>query len=383
MTRSWLSMPVGIVVICGLLSNSLPGEQAKSSPEKRIIAAQFGQIDALLVRDGFVCWTEKKLDPATIRNRVQTFWYRLYRAKLDGSKVESLGELKASHPVEMVLGEAGVVAWGVDYPSRQVFVPGRDAIDLPQKNPDGSRDTPREVTRDSLICHTVRGKEEGVTVLPWKDGALDSSRQRALISWYARPAGLSSDISLREDFFVRGNYLVLTEEPRNAKGSLSHKPRTVVWDVEAKRVVWMVDGRPLGIDDHPAFVITRSGVHRRPLDGKGPGESMALGWLHAVIDVRLPKLLALIQHDNERVPAWVDLGRGTRYRFEVKPPMEEARRRFHGWTTGSLLVAWGNPKRWQALAGDATTGTLLVGRADGIHQLPRNPDVEPEQLRWE
>src|SRR5215218_10020472 len=43
-----------------------------------VARAQFGEIEMLHVRDGYVVWGERTLDPRTRGHRAQSFWSRIY-----------------------------------------------------------------------------------------------------------------------------------------------------------------------------------------------------------------------------------------------------------------------------------------------------------------
>jgi hypothetical protein len=377
------------VMLCGVLGLAVAhtgaAEPAKpaSVPDswKKLVPVQFGDVFGIFVRDGYLVWMERKLDPATVDHRVQSHWYRLYRLPLDQGKVETLHapERSLSGGPAGVLGEAGVVAWHDRGRDVRVFVPGKEPLLFSGDQPDGSHDTPLRLYRTAWLCRTRFAVESGVTLLPVEDDKPQYDKRQVIVPWQADK---KENTTFEGDFFATARHAVFTKRPRNEK-NYPGKPLTVLWDREAKRSVWTAPGWPIGVDRDYVYAVGRSwdvaldDVWRRPISGQGEGERLRLPWrVKVAMDFQPPKLLALFETDQGEVVGTLDLEKGTFREFDWAFDPAAGAERNPGQMLRAMAV-WGH-----AAAGDAQTDALVVVANDAIYRVPVRERVRQLPLKW-
>lgn len=77
-------LAIACLDLCPAGAAAPPEAQKFPASWQKVTACQYGHVAGISVRDGFLVWMEKKLDPKTALNRAEGFWWRVYRLKLDG-----------------------------------------------------------------------------------------------------------------------------------------------------------------------------------------------------------------------------------------------------------------------------------------------------------
>jgi hypothetical protein len=342
---------------------------------KKVADAQLTQVQALLARDGHLCWVESRLVPETARHRAPSYDRRLYRLRLGAGKPEQLYKQVSTGTLEALLGPGGAVVTRFDYPRQTLFLPGQPGLELPQV--EGYH--PQQFTPRGLLCYAQRyrrkGNHEGsLTLIPIVGGKGHLNATQQLLPWVEGSLGHLGRDFQHTDAFRTVGYLVHAHSPiRGPKGQFG-KVRTAVWDEKNQRQAWTAEGPPLGADDRYAYSRTPAGIARRPLAGKGEGAQLALADLGAIINFQPPKLLALFRKGNEWVASLLDLNTGGRAEFDLRLPKEtqvatgrsgRVSRPFHAWVPAPTGGRIGVPA-----AGDAREGALFAARGGAIYQVP-------------
>jgi|GEM_PF-4686448 len=107
---------------------------ASACAAEPIVKQQWGTIGFVSARDGYLAWSESKLDERTRDYRAQSFFHRAYRLKLDGkANPEMLTESKpTTGHYQLMLGQAGWAIWTrVNGGAATIFLTRRDADQKP------------------------------------------------------------------------------------------------------------------------------------------------------------------------------------------------------------------------------------------------------------
>jgi hypothetical protein len=357
-------------------------DKERKPPEgwKKVTAAQFAKIGAIMARDGYLCWEESRLVPETAQNRAQSFERRLYRLRLGEPKAEEVYRTVTTGLIEPLLGPGGAIATRHDYPQQHLFLPGQPPVKLPQV--EGYH--PKEFTSGGLLCHAQRYHgsggyyESSLALIPIVEGKARVEAAQLLLPWVVgdlAPAGFN-----RWGTFRRGDYLIYGLQGLGIAGKSGKrkpgKPMLTVWNEKTKSNRWDAEGIPIAADDRYVYSSEGAGTAgalvRRLLAGHGEGSRLSVPELDFILDFRPPKVLGLFRQKEEWVLSLLDLESGERADFDVRVPASVSAPAAGADAQNRPLYLRpdGQYQPFLPIARDADKGVLYAARGTGIHEVP-------------
>ncbi|MBN9121542.1 MAG: hypothetical protein J0I06_20735 [Planctomycetes bacterium] len=383
--RHWFG-PIALVTLPFAAAADEPKFQVPKTWQKADVGrAAWHSLTAL---DGYAVWIDKVIVKGTEHNRAQSFTNTVYRLKAGSEKPEQIDQRVTTHGLVALLGPKGAVATGYFGDCDTVHLPGHTPISLPR----GVRFQAHHFTADGLVCtgELFRdGKHHNEIVLfplDRQNGTLGEIR--ALQEWF--PAvGLDG---FKPDFyhgrvFLRGDFVAYTGELPDPARKVGFNKRAVeVWDVRNKKVAWREEYATLeAADDRYAYWFPDpNAVARRALDGKTRAEILALPKGTVRLEVRPPRLFALVPRENgkEWVLTRLDLSTGERAEYDLRVPDDRQLISVSGSGSNRMIAVRADGDHLP-LAFDAATGELRTLWKEALYTIPvaeRFPAVEP---KWE
>lgn len=362
-----------------LIALALLTTPARAADWPELARAQFGTIDHLGVRDGYVVWSERKLDEATRKHRAQSFWRRIYRLKLDGggAAVETLSAPQRAltrHPPHL-LGGGGAVAWAEGAGEIHISRPGQPPRLLPGRHQDQTRDAPIQVYADALLCRTRWRVTDGLALVPLRGGVPAPAERRIVVDWRDME---EQKLELRGDAFVGNGYVAFMQKPQQQ----NNRTDTVLYSLADSKTMWTTPGWPIALDARFLYVAPKNPfyplqeIRKLPLDADRPiAEDIRLPWrAEHIVDLVPPKLLVIRRGPATMIASELDLGTNGSRDLLTMPTGESrftaARSGDHRMTeTINLSIG----KRGYLIAADAATADLIIVMNDVIYRVPAAP----------
>jgi len=356
----------------------------------RVVAeAQEGEISQIAVRGGYVAWLERRLDPHTGRNRARSYWWRLYRKRLDAEECEVVFAPKGSTTSgpHFVLGERGMVSWDNRGQWQQtLFVPGKDPVSLHTEYKefpfDGPQDKPFRIYKDALLCHIKDGIRIGVSVMPLRGDTPDFSRRMVIVpeaDVNAEDYGRNMFWNGRQVFYVK-RFWVIEKRPRQ-------RTNAVLYDTVTKDTLWTVTGWPCGLDEEYGYYFPRSTrprfgqLVRRRVEPLGIQQYLLLPGLgvQEMLDCDGSHLLCALQVPRAYGVFLLDLWSGAITEYDISAPWTLMRRPQGGESNATMIYfPWPGPRKYVRLTGDATTGDLVAATECALYAVPAKAETSIE-----
>jgi hypothetical protein len=394
---------VGVVALAAISPAPLlcaqDGKEKEWKPPegwKKVVAAQFADIESLVAYDGYLCWGEGRLFPETAQSRAPSFDRRLYRVRLTGERGAKEGKEAAEKPVrkpeqiyrqvstgsvEPLIGPRGAVVTRFDYPYQTLLLPGQLPLELPAI--EGYH--PKEFTPDGLLCHAQRYHGSGgyydssLALIPIAEGKARADAPQVLLPWVK--GEFTADGFHRWGTFRRGDYLVYglpgsSTFGKSGKGKeRPGKLRITVWNEKTKSKAWDAEGVPLAADDR--FVYARAEesdavLIRRSLAGEGEASRLTVPELAVILSLRPPRLFGLFRQEAEWIACLVDLDTGVRSEFDLRMPgnTNHLVGGNHAQNRTLYLRDEGAYRPFLSVAWDAVAGAVYAARGKSIYEVP-------------
>lgn len=354
------------------------------------VAAGGSPQTAVSVHDRYTVWTDKVLVEATARNRAQSFTETLFRLKTGDKAPEQLEQVVTTHGTFALLGPDGEVASGTFADCRTLYLPGLRPIPMPKD----VRYAAHQWTKDGLVCtgerYVKKAGQYELTVLrlPIDRAKNELGEPTVLRPWLPVGGdGFSPDFA-HGRVFARGNFVALTGTvpyPERTKRPGYTKPFTQVWDIKGGKAAWQDEVTVEAADDtHAYWFPTPDTVARRPLDGSGSVEQLALPKGTIRLDVQPPKLLALVKREKELVLTRIDLSTGDRSEYDLRAPGGKPAFGFAGGSSTRSFIVNVEPELRVPVGLDAARGEVRAVWENAVYRIPEGKATKPDaKPKWE
>lgn len=367
----------------------LPAADPPKNWEKLHADADKPGAAARLATGDYTVWVDKALVESTAQNRAQSFTETLYRLKTGDKQPEKLEQVVTTHGLYPLVGPKGEVANGYFADCRTLYLPGRKPIPMPKGD---VRYAAHEWTADGLVCtaerYVPKDRRYEVTVQRWP---IDKDKNALGEVVTLRPWTAQTDDGFKPDnthgrVFARGRYLVCTGTVPNPERPGFPQRATEVWDTKAEKAVWTARVTVEGADDTHAYWMPEAGVvARRPLDGSGAAEQLAIPKDAVRFDFRPPHLFALVKQEKEWVLTRFDLGTGGRVEYDLRLAGDKPNFTFASSGPTKFFSVWMEGKKEVTPVGlDATSGEVRAIRDRTLYRLPPGKKLPADaKPKWE